>query len=434
MCFKGGLSLSALTSFQLQAIDGLINSSQQLDDYKALVCIYLKGGNDSLNMLLPMQAEPLQNYLASRQDMAITEVTPISPLTTIEGGIGIPNSLSPLHTLFDQQRLAFVANVGSLITPLTLTQYKAKNAAIPKHLFSHNSQQATSMLGGEQNNTHHGWGAKLLEGLNSHHNFATNISLGGQNIWQTGDGTAPHSLSRSGALNIRAFTKDDHGNSFREQLINLLSEQQHPLKQAHQQALWSAIDNNDELYLALTASEEGAIFSNTLLSKKLQMVAKMISVNSKLNVKRQLFFVDMGGFDTHDNQVEKQPQLFSELANAMVEFDNAMQQQGMQDSVTSFTLSDFARSLSSNGDGTDHAWAGNQMVMGGAVNGGDIYGKLASFSLNSEFDVGGGRFIPQIANEQYFATLAKWYGASDSMIQDIFPTLSNFDNHYLGFI
>jgi uncharacterized protein (DUF1501 family) len=432
LCLKGSVSMAALSSLQLQAMTGMVNSGQ-LNDYKALVCVFLFGGSDSLNMLIPLEGEPLKAYLASRQNLAVSSPLALSPTSPVDGGIGFHPALAPLVPIFNQQRLGVVPAVGSLISPLSLSQYQQGGAQVPKFLFSHNDQQATWMQGREKSSLNYGWGGRLLEMLEQNTNFAANISLGGNNLWQTAPNTRPFAMSQSGVTKIHAFNGGGNKTlAFRAQLEQMLAAASHPLGASYSDKLSQSITNTEMLNLSLAnATNLDNLFSDTSLSNQLKAVAKTLSVQPQLNVGRQVFFVTMGGFDTHDNQVTTQPALLGQLAQGLAEFDAALSQLNLQDSVTSFTMSDFGRTLSSNGDGTDHGWAGNQLVMGGAVKGGEIYGQVLQQALKSQYDVGGGRLIPQIANEQYFATLANWFGASSSSLNDLFPNLSNFNQQTL---
>ena len=208
----------------------------------------------------------------------------------------------------------------------------------------------------------------------------------------------------------------------------------HPLSDAYAKSFNSAINNTQTMNNALeTAPELTTPFSDSSVSQQLAAVAKAISVQSTLATQRQVFFVSMGGFDTHDNQLETHPLLLNSLAQSLSEFNSAMQELNMADKVTTFTMSDFGRTLTSNGDGTDHGWASNQLVMGGAVKGGDIYGEFLTQHLDGPQDVDSGRLIPSVANEQYFASLAQWFGVPSSELSDIFPNLTNFDRTTLDF-
>lgn len=434
LCLKGGVSAAALTNLQLQALTTSA-SAIELGDYKALVCIYLFGGNDSLNMLMPMEGEQRTFYEESRQNLAVTSPVALATNRQFDGNVGMHPSLSPIQSVFDSANLAFVGGVGTLLAPTTLDDYKNKTVTLPKHLFSHNDQQASWMYGREKQSLNSGWGARLLERLEQQDQFAANISLDGTNLWQTGTNTQAFSLNKSGISKINAFSDYEPRADHVTNIMNrLLSNANHPLSSAYASRLTSAINNTELMNNALEeAPELTTQFSETSLSEQLSSVAKTISIQSALSSERQVFFVALGGFDTHDDQLEKHPVLLETLAQGLSEFNSAMEELGMSEKVTTFTMSEFGRTLTSNGDGTDHGWAGNQIVMGGAVNGGDIYGELLTQKVGSDFDVGGGRLIPQVANEQYFATLAQWFGVPSSELGDIFPNLQYFDNSTLDF-
>lgn len=434
LCVKGGVSAAALTSLQLQALTGSANAVE-LGDYKALVCIFLYGGNDSLNMLVPLEGEQRSLYEQSRQNLAVTSPIALNSTTEFAGGVGLHPSLSAIKNVFDSSNLAFVGGLGTLLAPTTIDDYKNKAVVLPKHLFSHNDQQAAWMYGREKQSLNSGWGARLLERLEQQEQFAANISLDGTNLWQTGNQTKAFALNKSGISKINAFggykPRTDHVTNI---MNRIMGNTQHPLSGAYANNFKSAINNTQAMNNALeTAPELITSFSDTSLSEQLAAVAKTISVQSKLSTQRQVFFVSMGGFDTHDDQLDTHPALLSTLAQGLSEFDSAMKELDMADKVTAFTMSDFGRTLTSNGDGTDHGWAGNQIVMGGAVKGGNIYGELLTQHLDGPQDTGGGRLIPRFANEQYFATLAQWFGVPSSELVDIFPNLNNFDKTTLDF-
>ncbi len=434
LCLKGSVSAAALTSLQLQALTGATNAIE-LGDYKALVCVYLYGGNDSLNMLVPLEGEQRNLYEQSRQNLAVASPIELSIKNQFAGGVGIHPSLAPIQSVFESQNLAFVGGVGTLLTPTSLDDYKNKAVPLPQHLFSHNDQQASWMYGRERESLNTGWGARLLERLAVHDEFAANISLDGTNLWQTGTSTNAFALNKSGISTINAFggyqPRTEHVTSI---MNRILGNTNHVLGTAYANGLNSAINNTQSMNNALEGAPEFITsFSETSFSEQLAAVAKTISVQAKLNTQRQVFFVSMGGFDTHDDQLTTHPALLNTLASGFNEFNSAMNELGMSDKVTTFTMSDFGRTLTSNGDGTDHGWAGNQIVMGGAVKGQNIYGELLTQQLDGPQDTGGGRLIPQVANEQYFATLAQWFGVPSSELVDIFPNLSNFNNTTLDF-
>jgi uncharacterized protein (DUF1501 family) len=435
LCLKGSVSAAALTSLQLQALTGSTNAVE-LGDYKALVCVYLAGGNDSLNMLVPIEGEQRALYESSRQNLAVASPIALKTNSSFAGGVGLNPALAPMQSVFDSTNLAFVGGVGTLLAPTTLDDYKNNSVTLPEHLFSHNSQQASWMYGREKQITNNGWAARLLDRLEQQDNFAANVSLAGTNLWQTGENGSAFSLNKSGISKINATTGDkalaEHVDTIMKRLMGSTN---HSLSGAYANSFSSAIRNTESMNSALeTAPNLITSFSDSSLSQQLAAVAKTISVQAKLSTQRQVFFVSMGGFDTHDNQETAHPALLSTLANGLNEFNSAMNELNMADKVTTFTMSEFGRTLTSNGDGTDHGWAGNQIVMGGAVKGGDIYGELLTQHYGGPQDTGRGRLIPSVANEQYFATLAKWFGVPTSELGDIFPNLKNFNQSTLDFI
>lgn len=434
LCLKGGVSVAALTHLQLQAFQSAVEQSHQ--DYKALVCVFLHGGNDSLNMLVPIDGEARSLYEASRQNLAVFDYLPITPETPIDGGVALHASLSPLSALFLNKSVAFVAGVGSLMVPTTQQDYINKSVPLPKHLFSHNKQQATWMFGQENRTVNSGWGARLLERLHYADTFGSNISLSGLNPWQTSQTSMPISLSTSGISRINAL---DVGGNRKAQVDNALraalQAPSHPIANAYGRRVITSVDNTTKMNLALESADPiNNIFSSSTLSKRLQTIAKTISAQSQLGATRQIFYVSLGGFDTHGAQIRNHGSLLNSLSTSLAEFQTAMAYLNQQDNVTLFTMSEFGRTLSSNGDGTDHGWAGNQLVMGGAVNGGNIYGELLTQHVDGPNDTRGGRLIPKFSNEQYFATLAKWFGLPDSELIDLFPNLTHFNQRTLNFL
>lgn len=433
-CMKGGASVAALTQLQLQAFQGSLSYS--FDDHKALVCVFLYGGNDSLNMLVPIEGEKRSLYEASRQNLAVANALQLSPVTDIAGGVGLHPAMDPIKSLFDNQDLAFVSGVGSLIVPTTKADYQNETVPLPKHLFSHNDQQATWMHGREKVSLNSGWGARLLERIEQGNSFVNNISLAGTNLWQTSVNLTPFSLHQRGVSRINPINGDGNRAAHVRSLMNrVLAQSSHPLASAYGTKMQKAITNTEAMNSAIESSDDlSTFFSDTSLSQQLHTVAKSISVRQTLDAKRQIYFVSMGGFDTHDNQLTTHPALLGALSQSLSEFNAAISSINANDDVTLFTMSDFGRTLTSNGDGTDHGWAGNQIVMGGAVNGGEIYGSFMTQHLDGPNDTRGGRLIPQVANEQYFASLARWFGLDNSELVDIFPNLANFNSHTLPFM
>jgi len=431
LALKGSFGLATLSSLQLGLLPQALAAGRAAPDgYKALVCVFLFGGNDSLNMLLPLSGQSLLDYQAARQSLAVAEPIALTPRTAIADGLGLHPALAALEPLFSNGSLALAGGVGSLIRPTTLAEVQAGKALLPKNLFSHNDQQATWMRGQDPQSPDSGWGARLLELMYDVPDFSSCISLAGTNLWQRGAALSPFGMSAAGVPELTALK----GSSKRAALLRdmqnrLFSAQQHPL--ADQFALSHSQAQSRSAIVATALTQAPSLqteFNNANpLALQLQMVAKMISVQALLGVGRQVFFVGMGGFDTHDAQNTVQPALLGTVAEAMSSFYQATVELGLSEKVTSFTMSDFGRTLSSNGDGTDHGWAGNQLVLGGAVNGGDLYGQLLPQRLGSPVDMGAGRLIPALSNSQLFGSLAQWFGADQSALQLLLPELANFD-------
>ncbi len=438
LCLRGSLGVAALSSLQLRFMQSVLAAEQQpFGDYKALVCIFLYGGNDSLNMLLPLGGDSLQFYTQARQQLAVADALPLQPLHAVEDGVGLHPSLAPLLPYFEQKKLALISAVGSLLQPMTKAEYLAGAVAKPQHLFSHNDQQDTWMRGREPQLVSRGWGAQMLELLYQTPDFASCISLGGSNLWQSGEALNPFSLTSAGVPELLATRRNDtRSNALRQATQALFGAQPHPLGQHYASLNADAIERSIVVRQALAQADSfsGIFPSGNTLAAQLKTVAQLISSRDALQVKRQVFFVRMGGFDTHGDQQQLHPILLARLADAMAAFQQALDDSGNSNNVTSFTMSDFGRTLSTNGDGTDHGWAGHQLVMGGAVKGADIYGEVPQQRLGGARDVGAGRIIPEFANEQYFATLAQWFGVSAAQCRQLFPNLANFNQTNLGFV
>jgi uncharacterized protein (DUF1501 family) len=335
--------------------------------------------------------------------------------------------------------LAVVANVGALIEPVSKTAYQNNSVQLPPQLFSHNDQQTfmQSLQSGSRRTGWAGRAADVLDSVNTNQKLSMNISLSGSNIWQNGTRVVPYSIDPSGIKelsNLNAGAEDARERARTQIYHNLLAQQQENMFQqqfARTQTLaWElagevkgALDAQSPIVTAFPASQVGS---------GLKMVAQMISARAALGVKRQIFFVGMGDFDTHGDQLRRHVLLLDQLSSAMQAFYNTTVELGVAEQVTTFTSSDFGRTLTSNGDGTDHGWGSHQLVMGGAVNGGNIYGTLPSLSVGGADDVGQGRIIPGVGMDQYAATLASWYGLPGNQFGDVFPNLGNFNQLDLG--
>jgi uncharacterized protein (DUF1501 family) len=424
-------------------------------DYKALVCLFLFGGNDSWNMVVPTSTAEFNAYYASRgggtaSSLAIerSALLPIDPLTPDPTGAtyGLHPSMAGLQSLFNAGRAALVANVGPLIRPTTKQQYQ--NAAstghpLPPQLFSHNDQQDQwhSLRGRAILKS--GWGGRIADVLNTQlgsQQLPVNVSLGGQTFFQAGNTATPYVMGPTGAVGLAGFGSTGIAAARRAAFEAIAGASYGTIyERGFASVQRRAVQFADTVNTALGASRNFTALPDSgvqlsPLQTQLRTVAKLIDVRARLSMSRQIFFVSTGGFDSHDNQNDDQPGLLGNVSASVASFFAALQEIGMENSVTLFTQSDFGRTLTSNGDGSDHAWGGVQFVVGGAVRGREIYGRYPLLAINGPDDVGGGRIIPTTSADQYAATLARWFGVSDANLSQVAPSIDNFSQRDLGFM
>jgi uncharacterized protein (DUF1501 family) len=409
-------------------------------DYKALVCVFLFGGNDSWSMVVPRSVAEYDVYAASRRNLAIARDTllPIAPLGG--GDFGMHPSMPGLAGLFESGRCAVVPNVGPLIEPLTRDQYFSKSRQVPPQLFSHNDQQTQwhTLRGRVQSRT--GWAGRIADTLAAElagQQLATNVSLSGATLFQAGTTATPYVLGESGPQAFKAFgttvAQAARRGSF-ERIMGL--DQPSVYGRAYADKNRDAVAQADRVNAALAAAPVPVtpFPANSTLATQLKTVARMIAARDALGMSRQIFFVSAGGFDTHSGQLEDQPGLLSDVSASLAAFHAATVELGVSANVTTFTQSDFGRSLTSNGNGSDHAWGGVQCVIGDAVRGRQFYGEYPLLQIGGTSDVGGGRLIPGVSSDQYVATLARWFGIADSQLPAIAPSIGNFALRDLGFM
>ena len=440
-CAAVGSTTFFSTLFNLQSMSAasLDNSryfSSGGEDYRALVCIMLGGGNDSFNMLVPTNTSDYNDYAATRSNQALAKDTLLSldPLTYNENELGLHPSMPELKSLFDEGKLAIVNNVGTLVQPTTKSGYN-NGSNLPFGLFSHADQDQQWQTSVPQTNSPTGWGGRLADMVqyaNSNQDISMNISLSGKNVFQLGQKAAEYTIlpTGTGSIGIEGYGGPSSFDQIRTAAVSSLMEQQYQdiFKQSYAGVI-EASQNTHELFSAAVGNSTlSTTFSASDLSQRLKMIARTIKVRQELGAKRQTFFVRFDGWDHHDELLNAQSQMLTVVSKAMSEFQTALAELNVEDCVTTFTISDFARTLTSNGNGTDHAWGGNVLVMGSKVKGKEIYGTYPSLKLNTDIEIGGGVLIPKISTDEYFAELALWYGVSKSDLVTLFPNIGNFYN------
>ena len=410
-------------------------------DYRALVCVFLFGGNDSYNMLVPRSDAEYNVYSRSRQNLAIDRAAllPISPLIRDGAHYGLHPNMGAIQTLFDSARVAFVTNVGPLIEPTTKEQYESGSVALPPRLFSHNDQQAQwqSLRGREPGKT--GWAGRVGDLLRRHvsdQQLATNVSLAGNQLFQAADETVAYTMGRNGPIPFQGMGNAQRAQQRRAVFQRILGAEYDTMyERAYRDIQQRAVETVDRVSAALEIAQPlSTAMPSSRLGQQLGTVARLISVREQLNMQRQIFFVSTGGFDSHDDQLQSQPALLSDVSESIGAFYRATVELGVASSVTTFTQSDFGRTLTSNGDGTDHGWGGVQFVVGDAVRGRELYGQYPRLEIGGPDDVRRGRLIPGISADQYAATLATWIGVPDADLGHVAPNLHNFAQRDLGFL
>jgi uncharacterized protein (DUF1501 family) len=473
-----GVGTIAMTSAisQLRWMNAAVAQSN-ITDYKALVCIFLQGGNDSNNMIIPTITSQYNNYASIRTPVLAIPQTAILPVTSLNSDgntYGMHPSCPELVELFGEGKLAFLFNAGTLVYPITRAQYLAGTVQQPPQLFSHADQQTQWQTSIPDQPPTTGWGGRVADLLNSvqpNAPISLMVTLAGANTFEVGNIVSQYSVSTSGAVSLSLPTTPSGGASTNRlpALMNILGLPYTNLQaQAYASVAQQAINTGALLNNAIsnTASatywktnfpvtikppEGGAAFTSTL-SPQLEMVARLIAAGNTplaqggFGMKRQIFFCQVGGYDLHTGQTNysagdpnnvlqgAHTNLLAELSQSMNAFQRAMEQLGLSDQVTSFTCSDFSRTFPSNGEGSDHGWGSHHLILGGAVKGQMTYGQFPVQTINGPNDTNTGRWIPTTAIDQYFATLATWFGIDADNLATVFPNLSRFPSPNLGFI
>lgn len=441
-CAAIGSTTFFSTLFNLQSMSAASrNNAQYLnsgdgEDYRALVCIMLGGGNDAYNMLVPVNTSDYNDYKKTRSNLALAKNTllKLNPTSYKEKELGLHPAMPELKNLFEQGKLALINNVGTLVEPTTKSRYN-NGSKLPFGLFSHADQDQQWQTSVPQTKSPTGWGgrlADLVHAANTNQDISMNISLSGKNVFQLGQQVSEYSILPTGAgsIGMNGYGGTSTFNQIRTGAVKSLMEKQYQdiFKKTYAGVV-EASQNTHELFSAAVGNATlNTAFSATELAQSLQMIARTIKVRKELGVKRQTFFVRFDGWDHHDEVLNNQHKMLGIVSKAMSEFQTALGELNVEDCVTTFTTSDFARTLTSNGNGTDHAWGGHVLVMGSQVKGKEIYGSYPSLRLNSDIEVGGGVLIPKISTDEYFAELALWYGVSKGDLVTLFPNIGNFYN------
>ncbi len=454
--------MNSLLNFK--AMNAAAASNSSMGGYKAIVCILQAGGNDSYNTLIPVS--DYAEYSITRSNLAIPAYNPNNPNAvgsvrllngTHQGGkqYGVHPSLDGVQSLFNNNKLSFISNIGTLMSPMNKAQFQNKSVTRPLGLFSHSDQIQQWQTAIMDQRTATGWAGKIADIVgdqNNNQNISMNITLSGTNIFQSGNSTVEYAISPTGSIGINGYDPQSGWiyNQLRTQAIdNMLAQTyQDVFKKTYVDTIAQSKEAHEEFSEAIEkytefeegGDHEGIFVSGTSFSDRMKMIARSIAVSTEdaangpigsgdiLGFNRQIFFVNFGGWDHHDNLLGAQVAMLKQLGDGLNEFNQALEAIGMDDQVLTMTTSEFGRTLTSNGDGSDHAWGGNVMVMGGPnlVNGGQIFGNYPSLALNGPNELGNGVMLPTTATDCYFGEVSKWFGLTNGDINDIFPRLSEF--------
>jgi uncharacterized protein (DUF1501 family) len=410
------IGAASVGSLALKPFGLLPALAQSGPDYRALVCVFLFGGNDSNNSVIPMDDASFKAYTSIRGNLALSTSNLTGVVNSVSGApYAFHNRLAEVQSLFASKELAVVANVGSLVQPLTRAQYQAQQTPLPLNLFSHSDQQLQWQSSIAQGNSPTGWAGRAADYI-----AAQGLNSSKFPVFYSGFNNSAESNARWTALNNLLTT--DNGVS---------------LVQAANGVLSNSISDANLLATALTNPPKlTTVFPQTSMGQQLQQVAEIISVRAKLGMSRQIFFCSLGGFDTHTGEIIAHNNLYPELSPALAAFYQATQELSVADNVTTFTESDFSRTFQpTSADGSDHGWGSHHFVLGGAVKGGQIYGKFPTFELGGPDDTDTrGRWIPTTSIDQYGATLCSWFGIPDSALPQVFPNFPNFNSQKLAFV
>ena len=435
----------------LDVVSNFVTGSKSVGDYKTLVCVFLQGGADSISLFVPTSSGNYESYKKIRQNLTY-EQDSLNPLYSWNydiGEVGFPSFIKSFSDLFNSQKLAVVSNVGPLREPTTLSMIQSNKNILPPYMNSHSDHQNLWQTGFVSFGEKTGWGGRVIEAFNNTGaKVPNNISLMHTRKFLRGRNSNPFVVSTEETKNLSRYVRweDNTDTPLREIFKKLTHSQSSSLDRNFTKIVNSTMDNNQSLqnsledasnvsvsYPTVENSGENALDGGSIerFTSQLKRAADLIEIAPTLGHHRQVIYVDLNGFDTHDNQATKFPQIMQLLSDGMKAFQSDLESRGVDDRVVTFTQSEFGRTITINSNGTDHGWGGHQFVMGTPVQGGQVIGALPEYAIGSS-DIYQSSFIPQYSVEQYAANLSKWFGISDSEMSGIFPTYNRFENIDFG--
>ena len=446
--FLKNLAIASLATTGLGAVSDLRRiaaaatlQKAEFSDYKALVCLFMYGGNDANNMVIPTSATEFAQYQGPRGVLALprASVLPITVTNTPGREFALHPAMPHLAQVVNTGRAAIVANVGPLLAPTTRAQWQNRSVPLPMNLFSHSDQQGQWQSAISDEAPRSGWGGRigdLLKDANGTNTSSTLISVAGNNLWENGNTITSYKVSANTGFGISyykgAAATDPLSRAVNEMLGRPYA---NVFERTWVDIISRSIQNQAAMQAALAGASITTAFPDSGLGDSLQLVARLIAARGALGVKRQTFFVSIGGFDTHgDEQLGRQNELLGEVSAAVRAFYDATIEMGISQGVTLFTASDFNRNFPTNGKGSDHAWGSHHFVVGGSVYGGAMYGTFPTLAVNGPDDAGQGRWIPTTSVDEFGATLARWFGVAEPDLHTVFPKLSRFARPNLGFL
>jgi uncharacterized protein (DUF1501 family) len=408
-----------------------------------VVCLFMYGGNDANNMVIPYDADAQGYNLYAKGRTPVLalprdQLLPVTLANTQGRSYALHPAMAGMQSLVNSGKAAVVANIGTLTAPLTKAQWDSGTGSTPMNLFSHSDQQQAWQTGTPDGSMKSGWAGRLAEmeatlGVNTTNALYATLSVAGNTTFLNGNQSAAFKVSPTGNFGFDFYDPNNTNDPVSRAVGEMLASQRsHYMEQTWLGTIGRSVDNQKVLNNALNGAGNTLTFPNTGLGKQLQMIARLIGSRQSLGLKRQAFFCSIGGFDTHgDDQLQRQQENFTEISNAVAAFQNATTQLGISENVTLFTASDFSRNLPSNGKGSDHAWGSHHFVVGGAVKGGQMIGKFPDLTVGGPDDANNGAWIPTTSVDQLGASVAQWFGVSPTDSDTLFPLSGRFASRTL---